>query len=184
PFVCGSAGRVLPDFEVCIQDDAGRPLPIGQTGEICVRGPSMMLGYWRNEQATAEAIIDGWLHSGDIGHLDERGYLYITDRKKDLIIKGGENISPREIEEALQRLPGVAEVAAFGVPDPVLQEDIAVAIVRASQPPLTAPQVQEFAAAQLSKFKVPRYVAFAEQLPKNSNGKVLKRSLRDQWKHT
>lgn len=182
PHVVGSCGRPLPGIDVCIQDDQRRVLPAGRTGEICIRGPNVMQGYWNNPQATRETIVDGWLHSGDIGHMDERGYISITDRKKDLVIKGGENISPREIEEALARLPGVAEVAVFGVPDAQFQEELAAAIVLRAGATLTADDVRAHAAREVMKFKVPKYVQFQEQLPKNSNGKVLKRALRDEWR--
>ena len=143
-----------------------------------------MLGYWNNEEATRRAIIDGWLHSGDIGHIDERGYMYITDRKKDLMIKGGENISPREIEEIICQLAGVAEVAVVGVPDATYQEEIAAFIVPKADAQLTSQQVLEFTSPQINKFKLPNYVYFIPQLPKNSNGKILKRELRDEWSRT
>lgn len=180
-YVIGSAGRPLAGFDVCVQDDANHILPVGETGELCFRGPSVMLGYWADEAATRATIIDGWLHSGDIGHVDERGYMYITDRKKDMIVKGGENISPRQIEEVLCRLDAVAEVAVVGVPDATYQEDIAAFIVLKAGVQLTHAQVLQFAAPELHKFKLPKYVYFVEQLPKNSNGKILKRTLRDQW---
>lgn len=180
-YVVGSAGRALAGFDVCVQDDANNILPVGETGELCFRGPSVMLGYWNDESATRATIIDGWLHSGDIGHVDERGYMYITDRKKDMIVKGGENISPRQIEEVLCRLDAVAEVAVVGVPDATYQEDIAAFIVLKADAQLTPQQVLQFAAPELHKFKLPKYLQFIQQLPKNSNGKVLKRVLRDQW---
>lgn len=180
-YVQGSAGRPLAGFEVCVQDDDNQIVPVGQTGELCFRGPSVMLGYWNNEEATRGAIIDGWLHSGDIGHIDERGYMYITDRKKDMMIKGGENISPREIEEIICQLPGVAEVAVVGVPDATYQEEIAAFIVSRADAKLTSEQVLQFASPQINKFKLPKYIYFVPQLPKNSNGKILKRELRDEW---
>ena len=180
-YVVGSAGRPLAGFDVCVQDDANCCLPVGETGELCFRGPSVMLGYWKDEAASRAAIIDGWLHSGDIGHIDERGYMYITDRKKDMIVKGGENISPRQIEEVLCRMDAVAEVAVVGVPDATYQEDIAAFFVLKGDAQLSREQVLQFAAPELHKFKLPKYIYFVEQLPKNSNGKILKRILRDQW---
>ncbi len=180
-FVRGSAGRALPGFEVCVQDDANQLLATGQTGELCVRSPSVMSGYWNNAQATTTALIDGWLHTGDIGHVDERGYIYITDRKKDMIIKGGENISPREIEEIVFQMPGVAEVAVVGIPDETFQEEIAAFIVSQAGIELTADSVRQFTKGKLNKFKIPKVVTFVEKLPKNANGKVLKRELRQQW---
>ena len=180
-FVAGSAGRQIPGVEVCVQDDNNQPLSAGETGEICVQGPGVMLGYWNNEEATRSAIIDGWLHSGDIGHVDERGYIYITDRKKDMIIKGGENISPREIEEAIAGLPEVAEVSVYGVPDERFQEEMAASIVVRQGHRLSEERVLRCVAEHVAKFKLPRYVMFAEALPRNSNGKVLKRTLQEQW---
>ncbi len=180
-FVRGSAGRALPGFEVCVQDDANRLVATGQTGELCVRSPSVMAGYWNNAEATRTTLIDGWLHTGDIGHVDERGYIYITDRKKDMIIKGGENISPREIEEVLFQLPGVAEVAVVGIPDETFQEEVAAFIVSKAGTELSSDDVRQFARGQLNKFKIPKVVTFVEELPKNVNGKVLKRELRERW---
>lgn len=182
PYVVGSAGRPLVGFDVCVQDVANRILPVGETGELCFRGPSVMLGYWNDDAATRATIIDDWLHSGDIGHLDDRGYIYITDRKKDIIVKGGENISPRQIEEVLCCLEEVAEVAVVGVPDATYQEEIAAFIVCKANAQLTAEQVLQFVERELHKFKLPKYICFTEQLPKNSNGKILKRELREQWK--
>jgi long-chain acyl-CoA synthetase len=180
-FVPGSAGRAIPDMELCVQNDANEILGVGETGEICARGDSVMLGYWNNEEATRSAIVDGWLHTGDVGHLDQRGYLFITDRKKDLIIKGGENISPRGIEEVIRELPEIAEVTVYGVPDERFQEEIAAAIVMKPDCQVSEDRVREFAAGRMSKFKIPKYVLFKEALPKNSNGKVLKRKLREEW---
>jgi long-chain acyl-CoA synthetase len=179
--VPGSAGRSLPGIEICIQDDDNNQLECNSTGEICVRGPNIMQGYWQNEEATAATLIDGWMHSGDVGHLDEGGYVYITDRKKDMIIKGGENISPREIEEAIAILPQVAEASVYGVPDEMFQEEIAVSVVPMPGTDLTEEMIHDAAASQLTKFKIPRYVVFTKALPRNANGKILKRSLRDEW---
>ena len=113
---------------VNIQDPEGNPLPPGEPGEICIQGPSVMKGYWRNEEATIEALRGGWLHSGDAGYMDQDGYVYLTDRIKDLIIKGGENISPREIEDALYGHPAVSEVVVVGVPDRTYGENIVAAV--------------------------------------------------------
>jgi acyl-CoA synthetase (AMP-forming)/AMP-acid ligase II len=141
-----------------------------------------MKGYWNNEEATSNTIYDGWLHSGDIGHIDETGHVFITDRKKDMIIKGGENISPREIEEAIAGLPGVVELAVYAVPDEKFQEEIAVSLVVGGDLNYSEQQVCDHALKQVTKFKVPKYVDFREALPKNSNGKILKRTLREEWK--
>ncbi|MCA9074387.1 MAG: AMP-binding protein [Planctomycetaceae bacterium] len=181
PIVPGSAGRALPGVEICIMDDDGNILGPNETGEICIKGSIVMLGYWNKPKATAETIIDDWLHSGDIGHLDENGYVFITDRKKDMIVKGGENISPRQIEEAIHKHPNVAECAVFGVPDEKFQEEIAVAVVPKPGKTLTEKEIVEAALKEVTKFKKPAYIDFKQELPKNSNGKVLKRTLREQW---
>jgi len=182
-FVTGSAGRAIPGVEVCVQDEDNKILSPGETGEICICGPSVMQGYWNNEEATRNTIIDGWLHSGDVGHMDERGYIWITDRKKDLIIKGGENISPREIEEAIIQLPEVLEVSVYAVPDDLFQEEIAASVVLKPGTSITEDNVHAHVAKHVTKFKIPRYVAFVDALPRNSNGKVIKRKLRDEWKN-
>lgn len=179
--VPGSAGPPIPGVELCVQDDNNQQLPVGTTGEICVRGPNVMKGYWKNPEATAATVIDGWLHSGDIGHIDENGFVYITDRKKDMIIKGGENISPREIEEAIIKMPEVAEVSVYAVPDEKFQEEIAATVVRMPGTEVTEQQIRSAAASYVTKFKVPKYVTFTDELPRNSNGKILKRTLREQW---
>jgi len=179
--VPGSAGPAIPGVELCILDDDNTPLPPGKTGEICVRGPNVMKGYWKNEEATNAAIIDGWLHSGDVGHLDENGYVFITDRKKDMIIKGGENISPREIEEAIVKLPQVAEVSVYAVPDEKFQEEIAATVVPMPGSGVTEDQIRDAAAEHVTKFKIPKYVTFTDALPRNANGKILKRTLRDKF---
>ncbi len=181
PIVPGSAGRALPGIEMCIMDDDGKQLGPHETGEICIKGSIVMLGYWNKPEATAETIVDDWLHSGDIGHMNEDGYVFITDRKKDMIIKGGENISPRQIEEAIHKHPGVAECAVFGVPDDKFQEEIAVAVVPKPGQTLNDDEIVSAALEHVTKFKKPKYVSFKQELPKNSNGKVLKRTLREEW---
>jgi len=181
PVVPGSCGRAIPGVAVTVMDDAGRQLPAGETGEICIQGDLVMQGYWGNEQATRETIVDGWLHSGDVGHLDENGYLFITDRKKDLIIKGAENISPREIEEALYRHPVVAECAVFGVFDPKYQEEIAAAIVLKPGQTATTEELSQHVLQYVTRFKQPAFFDFRDSLPKNSNNKILKRTLREQF---
>jgi long-chain acyl-CoA synthetase len=179
--VPGSAGRPIKGVEVCVMDDDLNILGPNETGEICIRGSIVMKGYWNNPAATAETIIDGWLHSGDIGHLNEQGYVFITDRKKDMIIKGSENISPRQIEEAIHKHPAVAECAVFGVPDDMFQEEIAAAVVLKPGRSATAEEIQEHTLRYITRFKKPKYVSFCERLPKSSIGKVLKRQLREEW---
>jgi long-chain acyl-CoA synthetase len=174
----GSSGRPIPGVEVRIVDHDDKSLPTGETGEICCRGPNVMAGYWNDPEATRAVLRDGWLHTGDVGRLDADGYLYITDRLKDIIIKGAENISPRQIEEALHTHPAVAEVAVVGLPDPALGEEVcAVVVLRAGQS-ATEAELRDHAAKFVNKFRVPAKVAFRSELPKNGVGKVLKRELR------
>lgn len=177
----GSVGRALPGIEVCIMDFDNQVLPPRQAGEICTRGRHVMRGYLNKEEATREAIILGWLHTGDIGYLDEDGYLYITDRRKDLIIKGGENISPREIEEGLYTHPVVAEAAVFGVPDDLYGEQVVAAVVLRPGQSVTEEEIRAHIAGYVTKFKVPSRIVFLESLPRNPSGKILKRTLREQF---
>ena len=178
PWKDGSIGRPIADVEVSIQTDAGELLPPGQTGEVCVRGPNVMLGYWRQPAATTETMRDRWLLTGDIGHRDADGYFYITDRKKDMLLVNGINVYPRQIEEVLYQYPGVKEVAVIGVPDARRGEQPLAFIAahegaRVDKGPLLA-----FARGQLADYKVPRRVVFMPALPHNATGKVLKTELR------
>ena len=156
-------------------------LSTGEEGELLFRGDTVMLGYLDDPAATAEAIDpDGWLHTGDIGALDERGYLAITDRLKDMYISGGFNVYPAEVEQALARLDGVVESAVVGVPDERMGEVGKAYVVRRAGSALTADDVTSFARERLANFKVPRQVAFVDVLPRNPSGKVLKRTLRSE----
>ena len=177
----GSAGRETMATRVRIVDPEGNVLPAGSTGEICVRGELVMPGYWNRPDATAEAIQDGWLHTGDAGFLDEEGYLFITDRIKDVIISGGSNIYAKEVEDVLGRLSGVHEVAIIGVPDPKWGEVVAAVIVPEAESQLTAEQVMEFARAHLASYKKPHHVWFTDKLPTSAYGKILKRELRERF---
>jgi long-chain acyl-CoA synthetase len=178
-----SVGPPVPTVEVRIADPGGRPLGVGETGEVCVRGPILMKGYWNKPEATAEVIdADGFLHTGDIGHLDDEGYLTITDRKKDMIIRGGENIYCVEIENRLVEHPAVADAAIIGVPHPELGEEVK-AVVQVEPGPsgesLTADEVRRWVAAELADFKVPAHVELRSgPLPRNASGKLLKNALR------
>jgi len=180
PYRPGSAGVAQPGVQIRIVGDRDQPLLAGTAGEICLRGPNIMSGYWRDPEATKETLKNGWLHTGDIGYLDEDGYLFITDRKKDLIIKGGENISPREIEEVLYGHPAVVEAAVVGVPDPVFGEEICAVLQLKSGVEVTEQEVQIHVAQYVTKFKVPSRVVFQSMLPKNVNGKILKYKIRAQ----
>ncbi|MEU3011187.1 FadD3 family acyl-CoA ligase [Nocardia asteroides] len=169
--IANTCGGPIADFE----------LRLSEAGEVLLRGPNVMLGYLDDPEATAEAIdADGWLHTGDIGIVDERGYLKITDRLKDMYITGGFNVYPAEIEQTLARLDGVAESAVFGVPDERMGEVGKAVVVRKAGSTLTADEVIAFAASKLANFKVPRLVEFRDQLPYSAAGKVLKRELREE----
>jgi long-chain acyl-CoA synthetase len=178
-----SVGPAVPTVELRIMDAAGQVLAVGETGEVCVRGPILMKGYWNKPEATAEAIDgDGFLHTGDIGHLDDEGYLTITDRKKDMIIRGGENIYCVEIENRLVDHPAIADAAVIGVPHAELGEEVKAVVQVApgaeGEAP-TADDVRRWVAAELADFKVPAHVELrTEPLPRNASGKLLKNVLR------
>ncbi len=172
-----SVGLAQSGVEVAVRDESGRDLPAGETGEICVRGAVVMSGYWENAEATAKAIRDGWLWTGDLGAFDEEGFLALKDRSKDLIISGGSNIYPREVEEALLAHPGVAEVSVVGRPDPEWGEAV-VAFVVVREPAPTAAQLDAHCLAAIARFKRPKEYRFVSELPKNNYGKVLKTELR------
>jgi len=174
-----SIGLPVPSTDISIRDDSGRNVPIGQIGEICVRGPQVMAGYWNRPEETTQVMLDGnWLRTGDIGRMDEAGFVYIEDRKKDMILVSGFNVYPNEIEGVIARHPGVLEVAAVSQPDEHSGEVVAVFVVR-KDPTLTAEQVIDFARADLTGYKVPRQVYFRDELPKTNVGKILRRALRD-----
>ena len=173
-----SVGTAQSGVEVAIRDEAGRDLPAGEIGEVCVRGPVVMSGYWRNPEATAKALREGWLWTGDLGCFDEEGFLALKDRSKDLVISGGSNIYPREVEEVLLTHPGVAEAAVVGRPDPEWGETV-VAFVVGRSPPPTAAELDAHCLGCIARFKRPKEYRFVEALPKNHYGKVLKTALRE-----
>ena len=175
----GSAGKAALNVETLIVDDHDRPVPAGVVGEIVHRSPHATLGYYQQPEKTAEAFSSGWFHSGDLGYLTDDGYLYVVDRKKDMIKTGGENVATREVEEAIYTLDGVAEVAVFAVPHPRWVEAVAAVVVPKAGAVLTAQQVTDYTRGRLAGFKVPRYVVITDALPKNPSGKILKRQLRD-----
>lgn len=174
-----SCGRPVVGTDVRITDSLGIDLPQGQVGEILARGPQVMRGYWNLPDATEATLADGWLHTGDAGYQDEEGYLYISDRVKDLIVSGAENIYPREIEEVIAKLPQVIDVAVIGVPHEKWGETVKAIVVQSGEAQLVADDVIDYCRTQLASFKVPRSVDFIDALPRNATGKVLKTTLRE-----
>jgi fatty-acyl-CoA synthase len=175
----GSAGRPSINVETMLVDDDGEPVPPGTVGEIVHRSPHAALGYYENEEQTAEAFRGGWFHSGDLGVMTEDGYLSVVDRKKDMIKTGGENVASREVEEAIYELDGVAEVAVFGINHPTWIEAVTAIVVPKAGTTLTEEAVHAHARERLAGFKRPKYVVLADALPKNPSGKILKRELRE-----
>jgi acyl-CoA synthetase (AMP-forming)/AMP-acid ligase II len=174
-----SVGRQMPLARVRVVDDEGRDVPMGQEGEIVVKGDQVLSGYWRNPEATERAFIDGWFRSGDVGRFDAGRYLYIVDRKKDMILTGGENVYPREVEEVLFEHPAISDAAVVGAPDPRWGEKVvAVVCVRAGYA-LDPAELISFCRARIASYKKPRHVIVLDTLPRNASGKVLKRELRD-----
>ncbi|MGY3587728.1 fatty-acyl-CoA synthase [Bradyrhizobium sp. USDA 4341] len=180
----GSTGRAIAHVEIEIRDDAGKRLPAGQNGEICLRGPKITQGYWRDPEKTASAFFGDWFRTGDVGHLDDDGFLYLTDRKKDMIISGGENIASSEVERAIYEIPGVREVAVIGLPDDRWGEKPVAIVVLADDARLDLTDLTEFCRARLAGFKVPRQLIIRDSLPRNPSGKVLKRVLRAELEAT
>ena len=175
----GSIGLPVPSTDACVKDEDGRTLPTGEVGELCIKGPQVMKGYWQRPEETAAVVdADGWLHTGDMARMDERGFFYIVDRKKDMILVSGFNVYPNEVEDVIAMMPGVLEVAAVGVPDDKSGEAVKVVIVK-KDPALTADQVKAHAKANLTGYKQPRYVEFRTELPKTNVGKILRRELRE-----
>lgn len=174
----GSIGLPMTGTDMKIMDDTGKILPAGEKGEIVIRGPQVMKGYWNKPEETAQSLVDGWLHTGDVGYVDEDGYFWITDRKKDLIIKGGENISPRTIEEVLYSHPQVSEAAVIGVKDEKYGEEIKAFVVLHPGEKAAAEDIVAFCRTKLTNFLLPKYVVFLEAMPKSLVGKILKTELR------
>jgi acyl-CoA synthetase (AMP-forming)/AMP-acid ligase II len=180
--LAGSIGRPLPDVEMKVIDEEGRELPPGETGEIVARGPRIMGGYWKDPEKTAKAMTkDGWLRTSDMGWKDEENYFYLAGRGDDMIIRGGENISPEEVEQAIGSHPAIEEIAVIGVPDPEWgQEPKAIIVLKKGQK-ATAEEIIEYCRQKLSSFKRPRTVVFVDELPRNPMGKVLKKALREKY---
>jgi long-chain acyl-CoA synthetase len=178
-----SAGRPTPWVDLRIVDDDRNDVPVGEVGEIFVKSESTMSGYWNKPHETQQTVHDGWVLTGDLGRLDDDGYLYIVDRKKDMVVSGGFNVYPTEIENLISGLPGVAEVAVVGVPHEQWGETLLAAVVRSEGAELTEQDVQEACAAQLAGYKKPRIVEFLDALPKTATGKIQRRKLRDRYWH-
>ncbi|MEM9611129.1 MAG: AMP-binding protein [Actinomycetota bacterium] len=175
-----SCGPVVPTLDAKLVDDVGNDLPAGSVGQLCVKGPVVIKGYLNRDEATAESIVDGWFNTGDIARIDDDGFVYIVDRAKDMVLRGGENIYCSEVEAAIYTNDAVAEAAVFGIPDDRLGEDVAVAIVLRPGASLDDAGLRAHLEPQLAKFKIPAKVWFLdEQLPRNANGKFVKRELRD-----
>jgi len=175
----GAIGLPVPSTDACVKGEDGRQLAGGEVGELCIKGPQVMKGYWNRPEDTAASIdADGWLHTGDMAKMDEQGFFYIVDRKKDMILVSGFNVYPNEIEDVVAMMPGVLEVAAVGVPDEKSGEAVKLVIVK-KDPGLTADQVKAHARANLTGYKQPKFVEFRDELPKTNVGKILRRELRD-----
>ncbi len=183
----GSVGRVIPTVSARIVDEDMNDVPVGQVGEIVYRAPTLMAGYWNNPKATAEAFAGGWFHSGDLVRQDDEGYIWVVDRKKDMIISGGENIYCAEVENALAAHPDIVEVAVIGRPHEKWGEvPVAVAVLRSSLGAapgvgLTLPDLEQFLTERLARYKHPKVLEIVEALPRNPAGKVLKTELRTRF---
>jgi len=175
----GSIGLPIPNVEISIQDDTGRELGTGETGEVCVRGGNVMLGYWQQPAETAKVMRSGWLLTGDVGYRDHEGYYYITDRKKDMILVNGINVYPREVEEVLYQFPGVKEAAVVGVHDSRKGEQPVAYLVPTDGATINEEALRHFLRRKLANFKIPRKVVIMTALPRNASGKVLKTTLRE-----
>ena len=179
----GSVGKPLPHLKVKIVDENDNEVQATQPGEICLKGPKVFKGYWKNPEATAEAMRGGWFHTGDIGMVDKDGFLYIMDRKKDMIISGGENIASPEVERVIYEIPGVLEAAVVGIPHPKWLEIPKAYVVLKEGAQVTKEDIVQHCSSKLAKFKVPKEIEFIDALPRNPSGKVLKRELREMHKN-
>jgi long-chain acyl-CoA synthetase len=176
-----STGRGTPILQIEIRDSGGAPLPVGERGEIWFKGPHLIRGYWNKPEETTEVIVDGWLRSGDIGRIDDEGFVYVEDRAKDMVLRAGENVYCAEVEAALYEHPDVHEAAVFGVPHERLGEEVAAAVMPRTGAAVTVEDLQAHVGQRLAPFKVPSRIVIVETpLPRNASGKILKRELRDQ----
>jgi long-chain acyl-CoA synthetase len=173
----GTIGTPIRDVQMRVVDSRDQEVAEGEVGEIVIRGPNVMKGYWRRPEETAEAIRDGWFHTGDMGRVDSDGYFTIVDRKKDLIIRGGYNVYPREIEEVLYEHPAVAEAAVIGLPHPALGEEVGAAVALKPGASVTAEELRDYVKGQVAAYKYPRHVWIVDTLPKGPTGKIVKREI-------
>jgi len=180
PNSTGRARMSVMDIE--IRDQDGNPVPAGTRGQIWMKGPNVIRCYWNKPEATAEAIVDGWLASGDLGRVDAEGFLYIEDRAKDMVLRAGENVYCAEVESAIYDHPDVYEAAVFGLPDERLGEEVACVVQLKAETALSGDDLRDFLAERLAPFKVPSRIAFSgDRLPRNPSGKILKRELRETY---
>lgn len=182
PELLRSCGRAVFGTDIRIVDSQGKTLPNGEIGEIVARGPQLMKGYWKREEATASTIVDGWLHTGDAGRMDDDGYIYIQDRVKDMIISGGENIYPAELENVLMSHPQIQDAAVVGVPSKKWGEVPLAVLVSGGNPELNSDELVEFCRDKLAGYKIPRTIEYVDALPRNPTGKILKKNLREQFR--
>ena len=173
----GSIGTPIEGVEMKVVDDDGDEVAQGEVGEIVIRGHNVMKGYWNRPDATEETIRDGWLHTGDMAKVDEDGYFFIVDRKKDMIIRGGYNVYPREIEEVLYEHPAVREAAVLGVPHDEYGEEVGAAVALKDGAEVSADELRDFVKEQVAAYKYPRQIWFVDELPKGPTGKILKREI-------
>jgi len=178
----GSVGTPIENVDIIIADENGNSLETGKEGEILIKGPNVMLGYFGKHEETAKTLKNGWLHTGDVGKLDDEGYLYIVDRTKDIINSGGEKISPREVEEALYQNDCVQECSVVGMPDKIYQESVLAYVVLKEGKDISEAELIKFCKERIAHFKAPKKIRFTDALPKNATGKILKRKLREQAK--
>jgi len=173
----GTIGLPLPSTEITLLDDDGNPVQTGEPGELCVKGPQVMEGYWQRPDETAKVLKNGWLFTGDIAVRDDQGYFKIVDRKKDMILVSGFNVYPNEVEEVLAEHPSVLEAAVVGIPDEKSGEAVKAFVVKKSE--VTEKELIDFCKAKLTNYKVPKKIEFKQELPKTNVGKILRRALRD-----
>ncbi|MGK7925456.1 MAG: class I adenylate-forming enzyme family protein, partial [Spirulina sp.] len=176
----GSVGMPIPNVEMKVVDDNDNEVPLGEVGELIIRGPNVMLGYWNRPHATAEAIKNGWFHTGDMGWMDEDGYFYIADRLKDMINLSGFKVYPSEVERVFYQHPAVAEVAVYGVPHATRGETVKASVRLKEGCLVTVEELRSFCEKRMANYKVPREIEFVKGFPKNPTGKILKRVLRQQ----